>query len=745
MPFPRNGCRWFLIALTTCAASGWAQPPQSAPKTSSGTVNVQAERLARSVTIYRDQYGVPHIYGKSDAACVFGLMYAQAEDNFWQLEEDYIRALGRSAEIYGEKTLTADWRQRAFEITRLAAEEYQRAGSHTRELCQAFAAGLNYFLARNPQVRPRLLGSFEPWFILAFQRTLPALSSLGIRPEENQEEMRRSGVAKGTSGPLVEPECPEGVADEEAFGSNMWVVGPSKTLRARALLLINPHVGFFGGGQRYELHLHSNQGLDVSGFAILGTPYPRSGHNRNLGWSHTNNYADITDIYLEQFDDPQNPLAYRYGSGYRTATEWTDEIRVKTDKGTETRRFTFRKTHHGPVVAMREGRALAVRAARLPEGGVLEQRFAMSRSRSLAEFKAALSQLALTGSNTIYADGKGNIFYVHGNAVPRRSTKIDWTKPVDGSDPETEWQGYHSLMELPQYTNPKAGFLQNCNSTPFLATGGVNLAVDRYPKYMAPEEDNGRARISRRILTGRSRWTLDEWAKAAFDTTVIESQTQMPALLEEWERLMRSEPGRAEKLREPINVLREWNHVSTIDSHAMTLFSFWRPRVGSGFPGQPSDKEPWSRIRALEAVVGELERDFGTWRVAWGEVNRLQRVHTSGTEEPFSDARVSLPVPGGPGSGGMIFVFNARQQDGQKRRYGVSGATYVSVVEFSRKVRARSVLVFGQSADPASPHYLDQASLYVKGAFKPAWFTLREIKAHAESVYRPGENPRKPR
>lgn len=712
-----------------------------APAMSAKAKDAQADRMARSITIYRDTYGVPHIYGPTDASVVFGLMYAQAEDNFWQLEEDFIRALGRSAELHGEKGLTNDLTYRAFEITKLAQAEYQRLPLRTRALCDAFAAGLNYFIAQHPKIKPRLIAHFEPWHILAMNRVgrIGSLNGLGITPAELKIGTLEASNAPSTNGSgkreELQMEMREAAVDviDADQGSNMWAASAAKSASGHALLFINPHVGFFGGGQRYEAHLHSNEGLNVSGFAILGTPYIRSGHNEQLGWSHTNNYADTTDVYLESFDDQKNPLAYRYGNGYRAALEWTDEVKLKTEQGIETRRYRFRKTHHGPIIGMRNGQALAVRCTKLEEGGELEQRVAMNKARTLAEFKAALARLALTGSNTIYADRAGHIFYLHGNAIPRRSVKFDWTKPVDGSDPATEWQGYHALEELPQLTDPKSGFLQNCNSTPFLTTSEGNPAKENYPKYMAPEDDTPRARSSRRILTSQEKFTFEEWARAATDTKVNEAAPILTQMIAAWFRLQEEDRERFEKLRPAIKELSEWNQIAAIDSVPTTLFILMLERLNRNADAQ----EKYPRLRKLEEVMSELEQQFGTWRVAWGEINRLQRVQTSG-EEAFSDERPSLPVPGGPSAAGMIFTFSARAEKGQKRRYGTAGNTYVSVVEFGPRITARSLLVFGQSADPQSPHYLDQAQLYATGNFKPAWFTLAEIKAHLERAYHPG-------
>jgi acyl-homoserine-lactone acylase len=703
--------------------------------------NPRAAALARAVTIYRDNFGVPHIFGQTDASVVFGLMYAQCEDNFWQLETDLIRALGRQAEIDGERGLTNDLSYRAFETERLSKAEFAALSAAERALCAAWAEGLNYFLATHSETKPRLLTRFEAWQLLALARSgRRSLGNLGLRSDEVRFGVRLdvAGTAgrgneeldlSALQGWFVEP------GEERLEGSNMWAAAPRKSASGNALLLINPHVGFFGGGQRYEAHLHSAQGLNVYGFAILTTPYIRSGFNQYLGWSHTNNYADVADGYLETFDDPQNPLHYRYSNGYRRAVEWTEDVKVKTDNGIEIRRYRFRKTHHGPIVGTRDGKQVAARIAKLVEGGEVAQRFAMNRAKSLAQFKAALQRLALTGSNTLYADRAGNIFYVHGNAVPKRDAKFDWTKLVDGSDPATEWQGYHRLDELPQLLNPPSSWLQNCNSTPFLTTTEGNPRKEDFPAYLAPENDTARARSSRRILAGKEKFSFDDWLQAATDTTVDDWQKGVAALVERWEQVKGENEARAEAIKPALLELKAWDGVVKINSTGATLYLLWLEKR-AGARGERSTDD----MAAFENVVAELEAQFKTWQVEWGEINRLQRVHTSGNE-PFSDANKSWPVAGGPGSAGIVFTYNTRRENGQRRRYGISGNTFVAVVEFGKQLRAQSVLVLGQSADPHSPHHTDQAALYAQGKFKPVSFTLPEIKAKLERAYRPGEKP----
>ena len=676
---------------------------------------VSPESFARTVTIYRDVYGVPHVFGKTDAATVFGFAYAQAEDNFWRLEDNYISALGRDSEVQGETGLNKDRLNRALEIPRLAREEYSRLDAHTRALCDAFAAGLNYYLKRNPQTLPRLITKFEAWHPLAF-----------IRYNYYQNGFIYD---RAISFPIVQTAATDRELKEHQ-GSNGWVIGPSKSATGNAMLFINPHLPFFGSGQVYEGHVHSDEGWNFTGYTRFGFPFPYVGHNENGGWVSTDNAADLTDVYLETFDDPKRPLAYRYGNGYRMATERTEEIRVKTPGGMETRRFKMRKTHHGPIVGARDGKLLAIRMAKFESDGWLREWYLMTKAKSLAALKRAMRPLNMLFGNVMYADRQGNTFYLYNGAVPRRNPRFDWTKPVDGSDPATEWQGYHTIDELPQLTNPKTGWMQNCNTTPFLLTSEGNPDPKKFPKYMVQEGDNLRGEMTRRILSQDKKFTFDEWQRAAFDTTVLGADKYLPLMLA---GLKEQLDERNENLRAAYEELSKWNRRSSPESVAMTLFSFWRDRL--------DDKKPVdgkAQTEALSDVLKTLERDFGTWRVAWGEINRLQRGDES-KGESFQDERPSISIPGFSGRDGAIFTFYAAPARGQKKRYGVAGGTYISVVEFAPKVRALSVHVFGASGNPESRHFMDQSQLYARGEFKPAWLTLEDIKANLERAYHPGE------
>lgn len=720
-----------------------------------------------SPVVFRDGYGVPHVFGPSDEGVVFGAAWVQAEEDWPMVEENFLRASGRAAEAFGEEALLTDYLTLALEIPRLAEEEYARSSPRMRSLLDAYADGFNAWLAAHPEAPRRVSDPIPPWATLALLRykyhELEFLGYAGLE-EESVSRLLEQGWPIGTADrEAVTPTAwrmpqdaaraglrfagaLEGPLGELPLGSNEWAVAPSRTVDGHAFLLVNPHQRFFGVERYLEIHLHSDAGLVFSGLTRFGFMLPYMGNNERLGWTFTDNYADIGDLYVERFDDPAEPLRYRYGEGYRVAETWTERVRVAAPSGQEDRTLRFWKTHHGPIVGLDDGgRPVAARLAKLVEGGWFTQLDAMIRSRTRDEFKAAFSALDVPYMNLMYADQEGNIWYVYSSAVPRRDPSIDWKRPVDGSDPGTEWTGYHVLEELPQLLNPPSGYLLNTNSSPFSATRDVPFTRSDFPPYMiGDEEDNARARSSRRALEERERVSFDDFAALVWDTRLALADSLVPAIADELDRLRRARdddlppplragrPGRVD-LEAVMATLTAWDRRAEIGSPATTLFVLAAERwfldhMSSASPG------PWSWSLAVAGTAERLRETWGGLDVPWGEINRLQRP-LSNDSSAFSDSLASLPVGGAPGFLGSIFTFQTEPLGTVGRRYGVHGNTFVKVIEFGPRVRGRSVVPFGQSGDPGSAHYFDQAPLYARGSFKAAWMTLEEVEADAKERY----------
>ena len=502
-----------LLAALDLAASEAATPP-----------------LASDVVIHRDEWGVPHIRGKSDAAVVFGSAWAQCEDHFWQLEDTYIKALGRSAEVSGVSGLQHDIDVALFEITSRAERDFSTQPEEIQTLASAFAQGYNFYLERHPEVTPRLLTHMEPWHVLAFERymMLPRLLGAAHAPSRQISAMEAEQRA--------------------SLGSNQWAIGPERTRNGTAMLFINPHQPWYGSGMFTEMHVKSDSGWDFSGAMYPGSPFPSAGFNDRLGWAYTVNEADIADLYRLTFDHPLDPDQYRYGDGWRRAESW--EVQIKVAGEVQSRRYRLRRSHHGPVIKQEDdGHFLAARVPRLHDGSRMIQSLAQSRAQNFEQWYAAASSLQLQTFNTMYADADGNIFYLYNGTVARRKSGVDWTRPVDGADPELEWGEFHPIEELPQVLNPQSAFMQNCNSSPFTTTDDDNPSMKDFPAYMVEDatDDKRRAKLSRWLLRQARDVTFEDWQQMAYDTTLYWPMTELPRYQRRFKQLEVTHPELASR------------------------------------------------------------------------------------------------------------------------------------------------------------------------------------------------------
>ncbi|MBN1342715.1 MAG: penicillin acylase family protein [Phycisphaerae bacterium] len=711
----------------------------TAPKSLAAGVDKDAEAMARGVTIYRDGYGVPHIDGPTDASVIFGFAYCQAEDFLWQIEDSYIQGLGRYSELHGSKELETDLLARTFEIPRRAREEIETIDPESRTMCRAFAAGLNYFLDKHPDVTLRLLERFEPWHVLAGYRAIVLkMVYKGPRKLSTEGSARAYGPA------------------QDAIGSNAWAIAPSKTRSGNTMLFANPHQPYYGFGQFYEAHLRSGEGWSFSGGTFFGSLLPTIGFNEYLGWSFTVNNPDSGDTWIEIFDDRDRPLNYRYGDGYRTATEWKDVIAVKTGKGMTIKEYTLRKTHHGPVVRHIGGdKYLSANVGKLHEAFLARQTLKMVRSRNLAEIKRAMEGMEQHLFNMIYADRDGNIYYLYNGIVPRRDPRFDWSHSVDGTDPNTDWKGVHRLDEMPQVLNPISGFVQSCNQSPFTATDDGNAYLGDFPGYMvAPEEqlsDKRRAKVSRYLLRGLKDVTYEQWLELIFDTTIYWALTELPKFERKLERLKQTDAALASRVEPYMKHLLDWDCRGGVDSTQATLCLAWCEEMyGSGYGMSEKLKQefignPARQLEALVAAAEKLRGNFGTWKIAYGKINRLQR-HANVADFykiPFNDKLASLPSAGLPGPVGAVFTQYFTPSipfvKPMMKHYGVVGNSYMAAVEFGKRVRARTLVQFGASGDPKSPHFFDQAGLLSQKKLKEMPFYWEDVKAAAKRVYHPGD------
>ena len=706
---------------------------------------VRWRQQAQQVQIVRDTYGVPHIYGKTDADAVFGLLYSQCEDDFDRVEANYLDAIGRLAEVEGENQLYHDLRARLFMDTLQARSIYQQSPPDLKKLLESFADGTNYYLATHPTIRPRLLRRFQPWMPLLFSE-----GSIGGNISVVSIERLKAFYSQKKSSSWIDTDF--GKKDREPTGSNGFAIAPARSANGHALLLINPHTSFYF---RSEVQMVSQQGLNAYGAVTWGQFFIYQGFNQNCGWMHTSSQADSMDEYLETVEKKGDSYFYKYGTKLRAMQ--TEKVALPYRDGEKIRRKTFiiYRTHHGPIVGQKtDGQWVAVRMMNEPLAA-LQQSYLRTKASGYASFQEVMKLNGNASNNTVFADAKGNTAYWHGNFMPKRDPKFDWSQPVDGRNPATEWKGFHPVSELVQVHNPASGFIQNCNSTPFTVAGpGSSPARVKYPAYMAPDAENYRGLNAVRVLGGKGQFTLDTLIAAANDPHLTAFDDMLPPLLAAYQ------PTSVERATNPapaeaIELLHAWNHNYSQTSVAQTVAIYWaerllakaRARVPAAQPQADyigftrfalANTSPTEKLAALTETLDDLTRDFGTWKTAWGDINRFQRL-TGRLDEQYDDQQPSMPVAFTSSAWGSLASFGARAYPGTKKRYGNVGNSFVAVVEFGPRLVARSVVTGGQSSRPGTPHFTDQADLYCNGQFKAVRFYPEDVKAHAEKTYHPGE------
>ena len=700
-------------------------------------------KLAKNVTIIRDNWGVPHVYGKSDADAVFGLMYAQCEDDFKRVEMNYIEKLGRMAEVKGEAELYNDLLIRLVIDSAEAVKDYNNSPAWLKKLCNAFADGINYYLHKNPGTKPALISRFKPWYpMLWTDGSIGAINTADVTANDLKNfYSNEPSVTLNEKNPV----------EEELTGSNGFAVSPKITESGNAMLYINPHVTFYF---RPEVHMVSEEGLNAYGAVTWGQFFVYQGFNEYCGWMHTSSAVDAADAYLEKVSKDGDRWVYEYDGKKMPVTQKRISINSKKVNGIETTNFNALFTHHGPVMAKRNGQWVTVKADNRILNGLI-QCWQRTKAKGLEDFKKTLDLKGNISNNTVYADAGGNIAYWHGNRVPARDTRFDWTRAVDGSTSATEWRGYHPINETVFSLNPSNGWLQNCNSTPFTVAGNNSPKKKDYPLYMAPDGENFRGVNAIRVLSEEKKYNIDKLINAGYDRRLSAFEVLIPALVTAFEKNISYEDSLYAYLIGPIAVLKNWDYRTSENSIATTLAIEWAQKLWiavlrTNVPGNERadqvDKAKHFAANAkhgellppLLATINDLQNKFGRWQLPWGEINRFQRISTD-IDNKFDDNKPSIPVGYAAATWGMLPSFVSRTFTGTKKRYGFNGNSFICAVEFGKRIKAKSLLTGGESGDPGSKHFVDQGLMYSKGQFKDVLFYKEDVLKNAERTYHPGE------
>ena len=711
------------------------------------------ERQAENITIIRDNWGIPHVYGKTDADAVFGVLYAQAEDDFNRVETNFLNSMGRLAEAEGEGEIYRDLRMKIFIDPEDMKAQYQKSPDWLKKLMSAWADGLNFYLHAHPNVHPKVIKRFEPWMALTFSE-----GSIGGDIERvNLTELEKFYG----HGPKALTASAESVpAYVEPTGSNGIAIAPSNATGHHALLLINPHTSFFF---RSEAQMVSDEGLNAYGAITWGQFFIYQGFNDRAGWMHTSSGVDNIDEYLETVVKKGDAFYYKYGNEERAMKTSRIVVPYKSGTGMAAKEFTVYRTHHGPVVREADGPSTSLRAAPSPSMGgkwvsvrlmqepmkALMQSYSRTKAKNYKAFRDTMELHTNSSNNTIFADAEGNIAYFHSNFIPRRDTRFDWTKPVDGTDPAMEWKDVLSIDETPGLLNPKSGWLYNTNNHPWSAAGPDSPRKSDFPAYVERGGENPRGLHAIRLLENRKDFTLDSLVTAAYDSYQPGFASQIPALLNAWDATPASTPLKA-KLAEQIAALRDWDYRWSTASVQHSLAVYWSEELGRQVAadarkaGISTDEyivtkaTPEQMLQALSAASEKLTNDFGSWKTPWGSINRYQRINGDIVQK-FDDGAPSTPVMFASARWGSLASFGARTYPGTKKMYGTSGNSFVASVEFGDRVRARAVTAGGESGDPKSAHFGDQASRYATGDLREVYFYRPDVETHVERQYHPGK------
>jgi acyl-homoserine lactone acylase PvdQ len=660
------------------------------------------------VTIYRDEFGIPNIFAATEEGACFGMGYAQAEDRLEELFKQYRRAEGTMAEVFGPEFVRHDYRQRLWQHRAVAEANYPKLPAKVRAIMEAYQAGLKQYMKEHPNEVPAWAPELQPWQIIALGRYI----IWGWPEGDAGADLRNAGIQ------------PDPIAPR---GSNQWLIAPSRTADGHALALIDPHLSWYGEFRFYEARVYGGE-LQSSGMAITGVPLRSLGHNAFCSVAMTTGGPDAADVYEEEIN-PANPRQYKYDAAWRDMTVRTEIIKVKNGDKVEAQKYEIEATHHGPIVARREGKAYAMKLPYADEFRLVEQTYAMSTAKSLADVKHALSMFQVMEQNIMIGTVEGDIFYLRNGRVPIRPKGFDWTRPVPGNTSASEWLGVHPLEDLAQLTNPWQGYMQNCNVAPEHMMRFCPLTPTAFAErlYLYNPRDNPlhqRAAMNREQLHANSRVTVADAIEMALSPQVYNADQWQARLSAAWQK---ADPAvkMDDKSARLCDLILRWNRRADADSTGAIAYRYWKDQLGDAIrqsdragrapPEQVTDAQ---LIAALQAGATELHKQWGRLDVKYGEVYRVGRRGGSRT----------WPVSGGsvPGLATPRAIGFNPSGDG-KTFIGQGGQTSVQVVQLSRPPQSWTLLPLGQSDRPDSKHWDDQCEkLFSPGKMKPTYFMNKE-------------------
>jgi acyl-homoserine-lactone acylase len=703
----------------------------AAPRTRIVPIDV----LASQVTIYRDTFGVPHLVGETEEAAFFGYGYAQAEDHLERMMLEYRDAQGRRAEVdtsaapdtaylqffQADLRWGGDYLQRLLRTKQAVVEHRAQIDPHVYRLLDAFARGVNSYIVENRAAIPSWIDAIGAEDVEALQRSY---------------YMRFYSVNDALS------ELPGTVSAIPKFGSNQVAIAPSKSANGRIIQLEHSHMPWSNRFQLYEAHIIVPGVIDVAGVSWFGSPFFLEGFNDRITWSVTWNQPHIADIYEEQIN-PSNPLQYRYEGEWRNIQMKQETMAVRQSDGSlKTVPLSLYYTHHGPIIELdrKHYRAYSVRLPNFEGVNYSTGMYQLMQSHNLDEFRAALAHQLIPCWNFLYSDAK-NIYWVHNGNVARRDERYNWRKPVPGWTSATEWGPYIPFSEYPQLLNPASGFLQNCNNPPWLATRNSGLRPRAPTPYYLQETPNvnvGEDALNPRgervfQVIGQNRlFTVEEMINLGFDTHVMASDVIIPLLNRAVDA---AGPEAGETVSSAMKWIRAWDGSSSESSIAYTYIYYWGRAYQDLFSTDSfgrflsvnrhrminidSRREQAKALDALRLGLTRLEQKFGKKEVRWGKVNIAIRGG-------------AFPV-GGTGLYDVLHPDEGSEQGDGTIRCN-DGWGHLMVAEEGDPKQVWTLLPFGESEHPESPHYNDQTRLHSSKKLKRFWFTPAEILAHTESV-----------